>query len=59
MRMSSVSHGDSLGYTVRNVATGRQRSWLLHIGQAKQLATRLSRIEKARSKIIAGKGLLE
>ena len=54
-----MSHGDSLGYTVRNVATGRQRSWLLHIGQAKQLATRLSRIEKARSKIIAGKGLLE
>ena len=38
---------------------GRQRSWLLHIGQAKQSATRLSRIEKARSKIIEGKGMLE
>jgi uncharacterized protein YdeI (YjbR/CyaY-like superfamily) len=38
---------------------GRQRAWLLHFGQAKQSATRVSRIEKARPKILEGKGLLD
>lgn len=36
---------------------GRQRSWVLHISQAKQPATRVSRIDKAEAKIFAGKGL--
>ncbi|MBL4926737.1 YdeI/OmpD-associated family protein [Fuscibacter oryzae] len=36
---------------------GRQRSWILHIGQAKAAATRLGRVEKARPAILAGKGL--
>jgi uncharacterized protein YdeI (YjbR/CyaY-like superfamily) len=38
---------------------GRQRSWLHHIGTAKQSATRESRITKAMPAILAGKGFLE
>lgn len=38
---------------------GRQKSWALHIGSAKTLATRLARIDKARAPIIAGKGATE
>lgn len=34
---------------------GRKRSYYLHIGQAKQSATRLARIEKTRGHILAGK----
>jgi uncharacterized protein YdeI (YjbR/CyaY-like superfamily) len=36
---------------------GRQRAYLLHIGSAKQSATRVARIEKHRKRILAGKGL--
>ena len=35
---------------------GRRRAWLIHFGSAKQSKTVVSRIEKATSKIIAGKG---
>ncbi|MBL9054456.1 MAG: YdeI/OmpD-associated family protein [Tabrizicola sp.] len=38
---------------------GRQKSWALHLNDAKTQATRLSRIENARTKIIAGKGATE
>ncbi|MBL9046414.1 MAG: YdeI/OmpD-associated family protein [Tabrizicola sp.] len=38
---------------------GRQKSWALHLNDAKTQATRLSRIEKGRPKIIAGKGATE
>jgi uncharacterized protein YdeI (YjbR/CyaY-like superfamily) len=38
---------------------GRQRSWLHHIGTAKQSATRETRIDKATPAILAGKGFLE
>jgi uncharacterized protein YdeI (YjbR/CyaY-like superfamily) len=36
---------------------GRQRGYLLHFAQAKQSATRTSRIEKYRQTIMAGKGM--
>ncbi|MTH78003.1 YdeI/OmpD-associated family protein [Paracoccus aestuariivivens] len=36
---------------------GRRRSWVLHISQAKQPATRVSRIDKAAPLIHAGKGM--
>lgn len=36
---------------------GRRRSWVLHLSQAKQSATRVARLEKAAPKIMAGKGL--
>ncbi len=38
---------------------GRQKSWALHLNDAKTQATRLSRIEKGRAKVIAGKGATE
>jgi uncharacterized protein YdeI (YjbR/CyaY-like superfamily) len=36
---------------------GRQRGYLLHFNQAKQAATRASRIEKCRDKILRGEGI--
>lgn len=38
---------------------GRQRGYYIHIGSAKQSATRNARIEKARLRIFAGKGFNE
>ena len=38
---------------------GRQRSYILHVGSAKQEQTQLSRIEKCIPKIYAGKGFNE
>jgi uncharacterized protein YdeI (YjbR/CyaY-like superfamily) len=38
---------------------GRQKSYVFALNQAKQSATRISRIERFRWKIIAGKGALE
>jgi uncharacterized protein YdeI (YjbR/CyaY-like superfamily) len=38
---------------------GRQRSYLYHFAAAKQSATRVARIEKARPAIFAGRGFLE
>ena len=38
---------------------GRQKSWALHLNDAKTTATRLSRIAKGRAKILAGKGATE
>ena len=35
---------------------GRQRGYLLHFASAKQAETRVSRIEKCKNKILAGKG---
>jgi uncharacterized protein YdeI (YjbR/CyaY-like superfamily) len=42
-----------------NLTPGRQRGYLLHFSQAKQSATRLSRIEKNMEAIFNGKGLNE
>jgi uncharacterized protein YdeI (YjbR/CyaY-like superfamily) len=39
-----------------SLTPGRQRAYLLQFSQAKQSATRVSRIEKARPAIMAGKG---
>lgn len=38
---------------------GRQKSWAFHLSTAKTSTTRLSRIEKGRAKIMAGKGATE
>lgn len=38
---------------------GRQRSYILHIGQAKQAKTRESRVEKCMPKVFTGKGFNE
>jgi uncharacterized protein YdeI (YjbR/CyaY-like superfamily) len=42
-----------------NLTPGRQRGYLLHFSQAKQSATRISRIEKNMEAIFNGKGLNE
>ena len=41
----------------RALTPGRQRHYAIMIGQAKQAATRISRIEKYRPRILEGKGL--
>ena len=41
----------------KSLTPGRQRSWLLHYTSAKQSATKISRIEKSREKVFAGKGM--
>lgn len=38
---------------------GRRKSWALQIGSAKASATRIGRVEKARPRILAGKGANE
>jgi uncharacterized protein YdeI (YjbR/CyaY-like superfamily) len=38
---------------------GRQRSYIIHISQAKQSATRISRIENCKPKILRGRGFNE
>lgn len=40
-----------------SLTPGRQRAYLMHFSGAKQTATRQSRIEKCRPRILAGKGL--
>lgn len=35
---------------------GRKRSWCLHFNAAKQMKTRVSRVEKSRAAVLAGKG---
>jgi uncharacterized protein YdeI (YjbR/CyaY-like superfamily) len=40
-----------------SLTPGRQRGYLLHFAQAKQSATRTSRIEKYRQTIMAGRGM--
>ena len=46
-----------LGAAWDGLTPGRRRGWVLHVGQAKQSATRHSRIDKAAPKILAGKGM--
>jgi uncharacterized protein YdeI (YjbR/CyaY-like superfamily) len=38
---------------------GRRKSWVLHLNDAKSQSTRLTRIEKSRPRILAGKGATE
>lgn len=42
-----------------DLTPGRQRSYILHISAAKQSATRTSRIDRCRPKILSGKGFNE
>lgn len=45
-----------LAEAFEELTQGRQRSWILHFSDAKQSETRSRRVDKARLKIIAGKG---
>lgn len=41
------------------LTAGRQKSWAFHLNSTKTPATRFARIERARGKILAGKGALD
>jgi uncharacterized protein YdeI (YjbR/CyaY-like superfamily) len=45
-----------LAEAFEELTPGRQRGWVLHFADAKQSETRARRVDKARLKIIAGKG---
>ncbi len=53
----ALAQDDSLKSAFEALTPGRQRAYLLHFSSAKQSATRESRFEKCRPKIMAGKGL--
>jgi uncharacterized protein YdeI (YjbR/CyaY-like superfamily) len=53
----ALAADDALKSAFEALTPGRQRAYLLHFSSAKQSATRQSRIEKCRPKIMAGKGL--
>lgn len=58
--LSEALDGDpELAEAFYALTPGRQKSYLFNISQARQSATRFTRIEKFRDKIIAGKGALE
>lgn len=42
-----------------SLTPGRQRGYLLHFAQAKQSATRISRIEQSRKRVMMGKGITD
>ena len=48
-----------LAEAFHRLTPGRQKSYVIHLNQAKKSETRLARIGKARAKIIAGKGAME
>ena len=48
-----------LAEAFHRLTPGRQRSYVLHVGSAKKVETRFARIDKAREKILAGKGANE
>lgn len=52
-----LDQDDSFRTAFETLTPGRRRSWLLHFSGAKQAKTRISRIEKATAKILAGKGM--
>ena len=54
---AALAADDTLKSAFEALTPGRQRGYLLHFSSAKQSATRESRIEKCRPKIMAGKGL--
>ena len=48
-----------LAEAFHRLTPGRQKSYVIHLSSAKQPETRFRRIEKARDKILAGKGAME
>lgn len=54
---SELTADDAFGAAWEALTPGRQRGWLLHFSQAKQAATRVRRIAKAKDAILSGKGM--
>ncbi|MBP6090035.1 MAG: YdeI/OmpD-associated family protein [Crocinitomicaceae bacterium] len=58
IELETIFHENSaLKKAFEALTPGRQRGYLLHFSSAKQADTRISRIEKCKSKILAGKGI--
>jgi uncharacterized protein YdeI (YjbR/CyaY-like superfamily) len=51
-----IDSDPAFGEAFQALTPGRQREYHLHISEAKQAATRLSRVDKCAPKILAGKG---
>ncbi len=54
---TALSHDRALATAFTALTPGRQRAYAMHIGDAKQSATRKARIAKCRPRILAGLGL--
>ena len=57
--MEALDADPELAEAFHNLTRGRQRSYVINLNGAKKPETRMSRINKFRSKIIAGKGAME
>lgn len=57
--LEALDSDPELAEAFHALTPGRQKSWALHIGSAKGVATRHTRIDRGRAQIIAGKGALE
>ncbi len=57
--VESLDADPELAEAFHRLTPGRQRSYLFHLSSAKKPETRYARIEKAREKILAGKGAME
>lgn len=53
----ALAQDSLLNHAFQNLTKGKQRGYILYISQAKQAASRRSRIEKCRPKIMGGEGL--
>jgi uncharacterized protein YdeI (YjbR/CyaY-like superfamily) len=56
---AALDYDTELAEAFDALTLGRQRGYYLHVGGAKQSATRTSRIQKARDRILIGKGYNE
>lgn len=57
--LAALEEDPELQEAFEALTPGRKRGYALHFAQPKQSATRVSRIEKSRDRILAGKGLQE
>ena len=55
--LARLDRDEELRTAFDSLTPGRRRGWVLHVSGAKQSKTRISRIEKAAPKILAGKGM--
>ena len=57
--VAALDADPALSEAFHALTPGRQRMYCIHIGEAKQSATRSARIEKCRDRIFAAKGFNE
>lgn len=57
--IDAMDFDPELAEAFHQLTPGRQRSYVIHLNSAKTSKTRINRIEKFRSKILAGKGFNE